>query len=476
MKFRKIAAGVLSVTLLLTACGPVGESDAISQLLAATAEKNAALNAPTEVLDAYRYDFEQGGPLLTEAEFSLLRREEKTVGILTGEEARAEVDYLFRLLRTYYGLYTWFGGDEAFAAAEEQVLHALEGREEIPVGKYQQLLKEALGFVQDGHFGIGGSSTLEPSALYCAEESLFDYRDGTFYGGEDLKRKVTAIQGEDPANYLKRAIGPEGELTWKLYRTDVASGRSSAVVTYADGEETLILDPAGMDPLDQGKETFQRGTLAGAELLQMTSMPFVPGDAGPEWGYDWATVEVFLAAAEEARTSDGVLVVDLTANPGGNGNLPGAWFRAFTGETPEPNYATLCLDPCDWTCREGEVKEGDYRVRRPEEQYLEREEGPFLVVLTSHGTASAAEAFTDLTRNVGRSLIIGSNTGGCLTGSQTYRGYLPWSGTELAWGLDLFIWPEGYFAEGVGLEPDVYLTGTDQEARLELFLQRYLTG
>ena len=287
---------------------------------------------------------------------------------------------------------------------------------------------------------------------------------------------MVAIQGEDPANYLKRAIGPEGELTWKLYRTDVASGRSSAVVTYADGEETLILDPAGMDPLDQGKETFRRSTLAGAELLQMTSMPFVPGDAGPEWGYDGATVEAFLAAAEEARTADGVLVVDLTSNPGGNGNLPGEWFRAFTGETPEPNYATLCLDPYDWTCREGEVKEGEYRVRRPEAQYLEREEGPFLVVLTSRGTASAAEAFTDLTRNVGRSLIIGSNTGGCLTGSQTYRGYLPWSGTELAWGLDLFVWPEGYFAEGVGLEPDVYLTGPDQEARLEQFLHRYLTG
>ena len=180
MKFRKIAAGVLSVTLLLTACGQAGEGDAFSQLLTDTAEKNAALNAPTGELDAYRYDFEQGGPLLTEAEFSLLRREEKTVGILTGEEARAEVDYLFRLLRTYYGLYTWFGGDEAFGAAEERVLRALEGREEIPVGKYQQILKEALGVVQDGHFGIGGSGTLERSALYCAEGAVFDRRNGTF--------------------------------------------------------------------------------------------------------------------------------------------------------------------------------------------------------------------------------------------------------------------------------------------------------
>lgn len=122
------------------------------------------------------------------------------------------------------------------------------------------------------------------------------------------------------------------------------------------------------------------------------------------------------------------------------------------------------------------MKEDGYRVRRPAEQYLERTEGPFLVVLTSRGTASAAEVFTDLTRDVGRSLVIGSNTSGCLTGSQTYLGYLPWSGTELAWGLDLFLWPEGYFQEGVGLEPDVYLTGPDQEERLEQFLRRYLTG
>ena len=73
MKFRKIAAGVLSLTLLLTACGPAGEGDAFSKLLAETAEKNAALNAPAGELDAYRYDFDRGGPLLTEAEFSLLR-------------------------------------------------------------------------------------------------------------------------------------------------------------------------------------------------------------------------------------------------------------------------------------------------------------------------------------------------------------------------------------------------------------------
>ena len=54
MKFRKIAAGVLSLTLLLTACGPAGEGDAFSKLLAETAEKNAALNAPAGELDAYR--------------------------------------------------------------------------------------------------------------------------------------------------------------------------------------------------------------------------------------------------------------------------------------------------------------------------------------------------------------------------------------------------------------------------------------
>lgn len=62
MKFRKIAAGVLSLPLLLTACGPAGEGDAFSQLLAETAQKNTDLNAPTQDLDTYRYDFDQGGP------------------------------------------------------------------------------------------------------------------------------------------------------------------------------------------------------------------------------------------------------------------------------------------------------------------------------------------------------------------------------------------------------------------------------
>lgn len=253
MKFRKIAAGVLSLTLLLTACGPAGEGDDFSQLLAETAEKNEALNAPTGDLDVYRYAFDQGGPLLTEAEFSLLGREEKAVGILTGAEARAEVDYLFRLLRAYYGLYTWFGGDEAFGAAEERVLRALEGREEIPVGKYQQILKEALGFVQDGHFGIGGSGTLERSALYCAEGTAFARRNGTFYGGEDLDRAVVSIQGENPADYLKRAIGPEGELTWKLYRTDVASGRSSAVGPMPTGRRPSSWTRRAWTPWTRGR-------------------------------------------------------------------------------------------------------------------------------------------------------------------------------------------------------------------------------
>ena len=45
-----------------------------------------------------------------------------------------------------------------------------------------------------------------------------------------------------------------------------------------------------------------------------------------------------------------------------------------------------------------------------------------------------------------------------------------------AGGRALFVGRGGNLAEGVGLEPDVYLTGPDQEARLEQFLHRYLTG
>lgn len=491
MKLQKVAAGALALALLLTACGPsagpapiptptdppaatpMPDEAVFAELMAEVEARNRGIDAPVEDLDRFKYDFEGGGPLLTGEEWGMLGSEEAP-DTLTVADARAEVDYLFRLLRTRYGLYTWFGGDETFGAAEERALSALEGREEIPTWEYRNLLLASLDFLNDGHFTLEGRRMGEHQPLFCNEDLLFDRRDGAFYL-ED--RRLKAVDGEDPAAYLKRAIGPEGELTWKLYAPGRGVVEHTVTLTFDDGAELVGLPPVRDTEytIGTGSTPFLMVEQDGALIIQMDEMTFGPGDGVSDKLMGDGAAEADFVASAEAAQDHAVAVVNLTRNHGGNGDLPLRWFRAFMGEEPQPNYATLGLNPFGWEPRTGEVQEGDYRVRRPSPQYLEREDGPFLVVLTSGDTASAAEGFTDLVHNLGRTLVIGSNTGGCLTGSQTWFDMrLPWSGLTMAWGADLFYWPQDYFQEGVGLEPDIYLTGGNQGIRLAQFMARYL--
>lgn len=498
MRALKLAAGALTLAVLLAACGPAAgpaptpfptpsaapthtpmtDEAVFAGLMAEVEARNRGIDAPSGDLERFKYDFEEGGPLLTAKEWEerYLRAPEQSPAVLSREDAGAEADYLFRLLRTYYGLYTWFGGDDAFGAAEEEVLAGLEGRGEIPLEEYRELLLQSLDFINDGHFVLSASRLVKRLTLYCDESLLFERRDGGVY----LEgRRLAAVDGGDPAEYLKRAVGPEGELTWKLYVPGPDDTSRSAVLAFSDGTETVEL-PRVKDTdysIGKGSGPFLMEERNGRLYIQMDRMAFSPEDGVSQAllipGDEKAKAD-FITSAETAMGYS-TAVVNLVRNPGGNGDLPIQWFRALTGAEPEPNYCTLGLDPFGWGARGGEVEEGSYRVRRPEPQYLEREDGPFLIVLTSGATASAGEGFTDLTHNLSRTLVVGSNTGGCLTGSQTwFDEHLPWSGLELAWGMDLFYWPADYFREGAGLEPDVYLTGIDQGRRLVKFLDRYL--
>lgn len=489
MKLRRIVAAGLCL-LLLAGCTVRGEAPTpaptpvptstpaptpapptdgavFAELLAEVNAKNAALAAPDgALLEQYRYDFGGGMPLLDWQEWR--SAPEEPPAVLPVQDARDEVDFLFRLLRTYYGLYTWFGGDGAFGAAQEQVLAALEDREEIPTEEYEALLTESLDFICDNHFILGSHSLGGRQTLYCGEDLEFTRRDGAFYQGD---RRLLSVDGGDPAHAVKRAIGAEGELTWKLYLMAPDADSLTVRLEFEDGTEAAELLPA-QDleySLGGGSLTYRYGIQQGIPVVQMNAMTFGPeDDVGESLKGDGADKADFLSSAVAIRDYPAAMV-NLTQNGGGNGDLPGEWFEALTGETVAPHYCTLRSD-YQQTPGNGAF----YQTEIPEAGFVRRETGPLLLVLTGRGTGSAAEDFTDLTRGVDNTLIVGSNTGGVLTGNMAYTYHLPRSGLRMSWGNALYLWPEDYFAEGVGLEPDVYLTGPGSGGRLAQFLERYV--
>lgn len=496
MKIKKITVGVTALTLLFTGCGSSAETtpetlstntadsaalsdeDVFAELMEEVKTRNQSIDAPVDGLEQFKYDFDQGGPLLTESEWDgdSSNCPEISPSVLTLEDAKSDADYLFRLLRTYYGLYTWFGGDETFGKSEEQILAYLENREEIPLQEYISLLQESLDFINDGHFNLEGRQFLNRQYLYCDESILFQKQGGNFYWEG---RRLTGVDGAEPYRYVKRALGPEGELTWKLYVPGAYD--TSLRVDLAFDEETQTLElPRTIDTkYSIGKSTspFLMQEREGVLMIQMDQMTFGPEDGvSDELTGDGKSEADFVASAKSALDYSAA-VVNLTKNGGGNGDLPRRWFHAFTGVEAVPNYCTLGIAPFGWKPRGDEKQEGMYRVSRPASQFIERDAEPYLIVLTSKETGSSAEIFTDLAHNLDKTLVIGSNTDGVLTGSQTwFEICLPLSGIKLAWGADLLYWPSDYFQEGIGLEPDVYLTGTNQSQRVAKFLKRYLTS
>ena len=451
---------------------PPTDEAVFAELMAEVNAKNAALSAPDgALLEQYRYDYGNRMPLLTREELEAMPAYEAWSGWperLTAREARTEADFLFRLLRTYYGLYTWFGGDGTFGQAQIEVLDALEGRDDISVSAYEDLLAQSLDFICDNHFTLGSHVLGGRQSLFCGESLEFTRRDGAFYQGE---RRLLSVDGGDPTHAVKRAIGDDGELTWKLYLTAPAAGRLTVRLEYEGGTEDAELLPA-QDleySMEMSGRTYGHVMERGIPVFQIDSMPFRPGaEVEDRLKSDGVDRDAFLAGTEGLWDAPAA-VVNLTRNSGGDGNLPGEWFREKTGQWVPPHCATLRKDD-DRTPADGQF----YSEELPGPGLARRQGGPVLVVLTTRQTGSAAEDFTDLAHGLENTLVVGSNTYGCLTGNRAYLKRLPWSGLTLSCGNALYLWPEGYFAEGVGLEPDVYLTGRDSVSRLNQFLERYV--
>lgn len=471
------------------------DQEAFLEFLDTVNEKNALLDAPSTNLDQYKYDYLGGEPLFTAEDDSLgvdLDQVTELPQTISREDAKKEVDWYFRLLRTFYGLYTFYGGDEAFGAARMKCLEQLDaGSELLSIEEeYAPMLRDSLSFARDNHWMIGNVQMCPEILLMGNPDATFSLKNGVFYGGEDGDRAVESIENEPPENYLKPAIDKEGRLAYCPYIQVPEDERiETIVVRYQGGgeEEIPLEEETANSKTGKRKEILCTYEQDGIYTVQMNRMVRGSSADGPYQEGDDVIRERFLETAKNLQEAS-VGVFDLRYNGGGNGLLADEWFRIYTGEPLQPNYSSLTLrlrmgedenslDVLEQDARyreRGWDVDGSYYVKYPTPQFVDKK-GSFLIVRTSDLTCSAAEVFTDMSRNLKNTLRIGTPTGGCITGDQSYFGVeMPWSKLSFTLGTKLYYWDEDYFSEGWGFVPDLYLTGSYVESRLDLFIERYL--
>ena len=417
----------------------VKEQEELTVVIDEINKKNEELDAPIDSIDRFCYNYKNSKPKVTKKDNSLMWEDYDRKNILpkfTVYAAKKEVHWLFRLLRSQYGLYTYYGGDAKFEKAEKLILKDVGSKGMISAKKYQKLLHKHLGFITDEHLAIGEQIFGTDVRLFSNETEHYIKSGEKYFSKDDPQNAIVEINGKQPEKYLKRAIDENGRLTYYPYaRLKQKEDICSYILKYENGDtKSVSLKPA--------KYSYKK-------------------DLDRMYGYD-------------KYDNAGTLVDE--------------WFYRYTGKQLLPNYSTLRIRPV-WISDAKELREmdafadetgleksGKYYYRQyPGHQYLENGDRQIFVLTSAH-TCSAAEAMTDALKNIENTVVIGTNTGGVLLNMANYSLAMPYSGLLLQFGEAMQYFDPSYFQESYGLEPDIYLTGKNLNKRLETFFELYVDG
>lgn len=379
--------------------------------------------------------------------------------VLTLEQVTADMELYYRLLRSEYGSYTYFGGDEVFRPAIDAVIADCAAMETITLVDWIKSLWEHLNFIEDGHFSIPGIKMGKYAVPFFFRNISFRKTDEG-YVAED-GRLVASVDGfEDLDELFKLSLTVEGELVYypvvlesfydqRLKCGEVTCSTTVLTVRFADGTTAGLFS----EPYSLGNY----GTEYTVDTSVKNGIPFVTMNQfiGINGGHE------FNDTAFRYRDSD-MLIMDLRTNSGGFLNMATQWFTDYTLQEVWSHCLTFNNGQPDLLYEK--------HLSQPDQEFVSSEN--VVILLTSKLTASCGDAFVDLAHNVENTLIVGENTNGILT-SGLGKWTLPNTGLYVTFGTSLFLHPEGdHFEEFRGYYPDIWVPAAEAEEAVMNFIAK----
>ena len=434
---------ILLVAAMLTLSGCSGNPQPTME------ELMAEVNAEHQTVERFEGDL---SPYLREPtesiEFERLtlfpeaKAEYQPKKVLTFEQAKEDIDFVFHVFHDTYGLYDYFGGDEAFSQAKQSVLQQCESAETLTCEFLVQSLVQNLSFVKDGHFSIAQQSAAPRICPFFYREVAF-VKTEEGYQSEDGKQVESVESYEDLDQLFRRSISPQGELVY--YPVVLKEVEDPSLQGTYQNNEPLVVRYQGGETQTLTAEAFEmydellpeRTVTEEVEGIPVLRLQFFDSQGSRER-------REFLEDHADAP----VQIIDLRTNGGGFWQDAQSVMMDYVGQAVPTNSVEVDA----WT--------GNYQDEQ--DQFAENEK--LLIVLTGKYTASAAEQFVDAIHNVENVLIVGENTNGCIL-TAAGSSYLPNSNAPMVLGANLVhVFPgEGFFEELRGLYPDIWAPAGEAE-------------
>ncbi len=433
-----------------------------------------------ETVESYRTpDLDPEKDAQLAAELRRLREESgvEAPEILTHEEAKTEIDYLFDLIKYGYGAYQYFGGEPVFDALKTLILQKLSQKPDpVDVKVYiEEVLAPCLrSVITDNHFWIGGQSVGSQQVLYYNEDVGIDKVGEDFTLTQDGKvYRILSIGSLDPGQLIRPTINRDGELAWALSAMAAPGRASVGVMLTLENTETgetstqrFVLPAASISYVrDINRDTVTLSEVDGMPILENRRL-YEREEGGQE-------MSEFLATAALVRNKP-ALILDLRGNEGGNSNIAQSWVYSYTFQYPRYNFCSTVLT--SETAREINSGGGIYPTLWAPVTYdapVKISNKRLVMVLIDPDNGSSGENFIGFLRQVENVVFVGAPSAGCLLCGNVGSTTLPTSRQKLQFGVNLNILPDLSQFEGVGFAPDLWVPPGESVERVVKFLARY---
>jgi len=435
-------------------------------------------------------------------------------GSVSVEEAREDVNLLFTSIKYGYVLYEYYGGDDIFGTAKEQILTDIAdrtaNRNTISKREFRQIILEHLDFVQDGHAIFAGQSLLQHYDFFYSEKITFSRDDAGFYtlinGDRYYLQKAIPESSETVAkgfvpieDYIKLSLDPDGRLVYILGTlAQLDQQQLNIRITLTNGEETteqkVILLRRSNTNLYQ-PAIYKRSVENNITIITNRS-------TAPSTETMRSDLDRFVADAAQIADLD-VAILDLRDHSGGQWQPTLQWAETLAG-TPisfdkhdaklrTRTALTLKQYFANWYLRGNEerliqstndinlsllrlhsfdpardaVWSTDHSI---DDQPDLLPNDTCLFVLIDRNTASAGEDFIQFLRQLDNVVFVGENTRGMNISGEPIWGTLP--NSELSFQLPVDMTLSGGWVEGAGYAPDIWVNPGKALDRVLRFLER----
>ncbi len=372
--------------------------------------------------------------------------------VLTLEQVEEDIEIYYKGLRTHYGAYEYFGGDEAFNNAFDNIREECKQATNLTTGFLKDSLLKNLSFVKDAHFFINGEQYNTYKIPFFFRQVKF-FADGNKFITEDGKIVEGVKDYQKWDNLFKRSLDSDGnivyypvilqEVDYDSMRKDEIKCNTTLVIKYTDGTScSLEADMYQMDRKVTEQEYVSSSEIDGIPIIKAHYFDYSTGGSR------------FLQTANTYRDSE-IIVVDLRKNPGGEADIVKTWFKQYLQQTVSTNANHL-------------FRGSNYFSHG--EDFIEK--NSILVILVSKYTSSASECFVDMAKNLENTIIIGENTLGAGRSGDGIM-TLPNSGLFMRFGEVLVLHSDSEnFEEYQGYLPDIWCPASEAEEAAINFIKK----